>query len=119
MAYDRDNIFARILRGEIPCDKVYEDEHALAFRDIHPLAPVHTLVVPKGEYADLDTFTREAPAELVAGFLRAIGEVARLEGLAEEGYRLIINNGPDGGQEVPHLHAHILGGRRVGPMAKR
>ena len=116
MAYDPNNIFAKILRGEIPCDKVYEDEYVLAFRDIQPSAPVHTLVIPKGPYENLDHFSREASAAEIEGFFRAIGEVARQEGVADSGYRLIMNHGPDGGQEVPHLHAHILGGRAIGRM---
>lgn len=119
MAYDSDNIFAKILRGEIPCDKVYEDDHALAFNDIAPQAPVHILVIPKGEYVSMDDFTANAPAEAIAGLYRAVGEVARQAGVAETGYRTIANTGDDGGQEVAHFHIHILGGKRIGPMVAR
>jgi diadenosine tetraphosphate (Ap4A) HIT family hydrolase len=114
--YDRDNIFAKILRGEIPCKKVYEDEHALAFHDIAPQAPVHILVVPKGEYVSWDDFAANAPAELIAGFVRAVGHVARANGLVEPGYRLLANVGAHGGQEVAHLHVHLFGGRPLGRM---
>lgn len=119
MAYDSDNIFAKILRGEIPCDKVYEDDHALAFNDISPQAPVHILVIPKGEYVSMDDFTASAPADAIAGLYRAVGEVARRAGVAETGYRTIANTGDDGGQEVAHFHIHILGGKRIGPMVAR
>jgi diadenosine tetraphosphate (Ap4A) HIT family hydrolase len=119
MAYDRNNIFAKILRGEIPCKKVYEDEHVLAFHDIHPQAPVHVLVIPKGDYVSMDDFTADAPAELVAGFMRGVGIVARQLELTEPGYRILANIGPDSGQEVPHLHIHIFGGRSLGPMLVR
>ena len=114
--YDRDNIFARMLRGEVPCKKVYEDDHALAFHDIAPQAPVHILVIPKGEYVSWDDFTRTAPAEEIAGFVRAVGEVARREGLVAPGYRLLANVGGHGGQEVGHLHVHLFGGRPLGRM---
>ncbi len=116
MAYDPNNIFAKILRGEIPCDKVYEDDFALAFHDINPQAPVHVLVVPKGEYESLEDFTASAPAELITGFFRAVGEVARRLGLVENGYRILANVGAHGGQEVPHLHVHIFGGAPLGRM---
>jgi histidine triad (HIT) family protein len=119
MAYDPSNIFARILRGEIPCDKVYEDEFALAFRDIAPQAPVHVLVVPKGEFASMDDFTLKAEPALVAGFFKAVGEVARREGVAASGYRFLANHGADANQEVPHFHVHIFGGRPLGRMLKR
>ena len=114
--YDPDNIFAKILRGEIPCNKVYEDEWALAFHDIAPQAPVHILVVPKGEWVSWDDFSTGAPAEQIAGFVRAVGHVARSNGLVEPGYRLLANVGGDGGQEVPHLHVHVFGGRPLGRM---
>ena len=114
--YDPDNIFAKILRGEIPCDKVYEDEWALAFHDIAPQAPVHILVVPKGEWVSWDDFSTGASAEQIAGFVRAVGHVARSNGLVEPGYRLLANVGGDGGQEVPHLHVHVFGGRPLGRM---
>jgi histidine triad (HIT) family protein len=117
--YDGANIFARMLRGEIPCRKVHEDEHALAFHDINPQAPVHILVIPKGAYVSWDDFSERASAEEIAGFVRAVGKVARDQGLAAPGYRLLANTGPDSGQEVPHLHVHIFGGRPLGPMLAR
>jgi histidine triad (HIT) family protein len=116
MAYDRNNIFARILRGEIPCRKVYEDEHVLAFHDINPQAPVHILVIPKGEYASFDDFSAMAPAEQIAAFVRAAGTIARGQGVAGSGYRLLANHGRDAHQEVPHFHVHIFGGRPLGRM---
>jgi histidine triad (HIT) family protein len=119
MAYDRHNIFAKILRGEIPCKRVYEDEHALAFHDINPLAPVHVLVIPKGEYVSMDDFTSTAPAETVAGYFRAVGEVARELGLAASGYRFLANTGAHGHQEVPHFHVHIFGGAPLGRMLSK
>lgn len=119
MAYDRDNVFARILRGELPCNKVYEDAHVLAFRDINPQAPTHILVIPKGEYASLDDFSQKASADEMAALVRALGHIARTEGVAEAGWRVIVNNGPAGRQEVQHLHLHILGGRDLGPMLHR
>lgn len=119
MAYDPNNAFARILRGEIPCDRVYEDEHALAFRDIAPQAPVHVLVIPKGPYVSLDDFSRDAPDALVAGFFRAVGRVARELDLVEPGYRMLSNLGRDAHQEVQHLHVHLFGGRDLGRMIKR
>lgn len=115
-AYDPNNIFARILRGEIPCNKVFEDEHVLAFRDIQPQAPVHVLVVPKGAYVDMDDFTARADAAEIAGLFRALGQIARDEGLVASGYRVISNCGLNGGQEVPHLHLHLVGGRTLGRM---
>lgn len=118
--YDHENIFAKILRGEIPARKVYEDAHALAFHDINPQAPVHVLVIPKGPYVSLDDFLAEAPDELVTGFFRAVGKVARALGLAESeggtGFRALANAGGDAGQEVPHLHVHLFGGKPLGPM---
>ena len=117
--YDEGNIFARILRGDIPCNKVYEDEHALAFHDIHPQAPVHILVIPKGAYVSWDDFSEHAPAEEIAGFVRAVGRIAREAGLVAPGYRLLANVGANSGQEVPHLHVHIFGGRPLGPMLAR
>jgi diadenosine tetraphosphate (Ap4A) HIT family hydrolase len=114
--YDEGNIFARILRGELPCRKVYEDEHALAFHDINPAAPVHILVIPKGAYVSWDDFSARGSAEEIAGFVRAVGHVARSQGLVAPGYRLLANVGANSGQEVPHLHVHIFGGRRLGPM---
>jgi histidine triad (HIT) family protein len=119
MAYDRDNIFAKILRGEIPCKRVYEDAYALAFQDINPLAPVHVLVIPKGEYVSMDDFTSEASTEAIAGFFRAIGETARQLGLPADGYRFLANTGAHGHQEVPHFHVHIFGGAPLGRMLNR
>jgi len=116
MAYDNDNIFAKILRGEIPCNKVYEDDHVLAFHDIAPQAPIHVLVIPKGAYVSWDDFSRKASDAEIAGFVRAAGRIARDLGLAEPGYRVLANSGADGGQEVPHFHLHIFGGRRLGRM---
>lgn len=116
MAYDSDNIFARILRGEIPCDQVYEDDHVLAFNDINPRRPVHVLVIPKGEYVSFDDFAANAPDAEIAAFTRAVGRIAREKGVAESGYRLIANTNAHGGQEVPHYHVHIIGGAPVGPM---
>lgn len=119
MAYDPNNIFAKILREEIPCNKVYEDEYSLAFHDINPQAPVHVLVIPKGDYVSMADFTASAPDDLIAGFMRAVGKVADDLGLVEPGYRTISNAGPNAHQEVPHLHVHILGGRPLGPMLDR
>ncbi|MBI0432947.1 histidine triad nucleotide-binding protein [Roseomonas sp. KE0001] len=117
--YDNGNIFARILRGEIPAKKVHEDEHALAFHDIAPQAPVHVLVIPKGAYVSVADFSAAASPEEVAGFWRAVGLTARLLGLEDQGYRVLTNMGSDAGQEVPHFHVHIFGGRRLGPMLAR
>jgi diadenosine tetraphosphate (Ap4A) HIT family hydrolase len=114
--YDRDNIFAKVLRGEIPCNKVYEDEWALAFHDIAPQAPVHILVIPRGEWVSWDDFSARAEPEEIAGFIRAVGHVAREQGLVEPGYRLLANVGGNGGQEVPHLHVHLFGGKPLGRM---
>jgi histidine triad (HIT) family protein len=114
--YDDSNIFARILRGEIPCKKVYEDEWSLAFHDINPQAPLHILVIPKGPYVSWDDFSARADEAEIAGFVRAVGAVAREAGLVEPGYRLLANVGAHGGQEVPHLHVHIFGGRSLGRM---
>jgi histidine triad (HIT) family protein len=117
--YDPGNVFARILRGEIPCDKVYEDEHVLAFRDIDPQAPVHVLVIPKGAYVSFDDFAECGSAEEIAAWVRAIGEVVCAEGLVEGGYRVLANAGRDGHQEVAHLHMHVFGGRDLGAMIRR
>ena len=116
MPYDRNNVFARILRGEIPCKKVYEDEHVLAFDDISARAPTHVLVIPKGEYVSLDDFSEKASAAELAAFVRALGHVARARGVADTGYRILANIGRDGHQEVPHFHAHVVGGRDLGAM---
>src|SRR5579862_6602445 len=108
LPYDDQNIFAKILRGEIPSSAVYEDDWAFAFHDINPQMPVHILVVPKGAYVSWDDFSARAAPDEIAGFVRAVGHVAREAGLVELGYRLLANTGPHGGQEVPHLHVHIF-----------
>jgi diadenosine tetraphosphate (Ap4A) HIT family hydrolase len=114
--YDDQNVFAQILRGEIPCRKAYEDEWALAFHDIKPQAPVHVLVVPKGRYVSLSDFTARASQAEISGFFRAVGATARELGLEEPGYRMLTNMGVHGHQEVPHFHVHIFGGRPLGRM---
>ncbi|HEX7873470.1 MAG TPA: histidine triad nucleotide-binding protein [Sphingobium sp.] len=114
--YDDSNIFARILRGEIPAAKVYEDEWAVAFNDINPQAPTHVLVIPTGAYVGWDDFAEKANAEEIAGFVRAIGTVARQLGVDAPGYRLLSNCGLDSHQEVPHLHVHLFAGRKLGHM---
>ena len=119
MAYDRNNVFARILRGELPCQKVYEDAHVLAFRDIQPRAPTHVIVIPKGEYVSLDDFAATASEAEQAAFIRAIGQIARQEGVAEGGYRIIANHGAAAHQEVPHFHLHLVGGCDLGPFLRR
>ena len=119
MAYDRNNVFARILRGELPCSKVYEDEHVLAFRDINPQAPVHVIVIPKGEYVSLDDFSANASEAEIAALVRALGRIARERGVAESGYRILSNTGPAAHQEVPHFHVHLVGGRDLGAMLPR
>jgi len=117
--YDDSNIFARILRGELPSSKVYEDEHVLAFNDINPLSPIHILVIPKGRYVSWDDFSAKATDEEITAFVRAIGKIARDAGLVESGYRILANTGRNAGQEVPHLHVHIFAGRPLGPMLAR
>ena len=119
MTYDTENIFAKILRGEIPCTKVYEDDHALAFEDITPQAPVHVLVIPKGAYVSMDDFSQSGSDAEISGFFRAVGTVARQLEVSEPGYRFLSNVGDDGNQEVPHFHVHIFGGRKLGGMLKR
>ena len=116
LPYDETNIFARILRGELPSKTVFEDEHVLAFHDINPLAPTHILVIPKGAYVSWDDFSARAPDAEIAAFVRAVGRIAREAGLVEPGYRLLTNVGRDGYQEVPHLHVHLFAGRPLGPM---
>lgn len=116
MAYDTNNIFAKIMRGEIPCKKVYEDEFAFAFEDIAPAAPVHVLVIPKGEYTSFNDFSLSAPAELVKGFFASVQKVAAQLGVTENGYRLITNHGADASQTVHHFHVHILGGKAMGSL---
>lgn len=117
--YDETNIFARILRGEVPCQKVHEDEFALAFHDINPLAPVHMLVIPKGPYVSWDDFSENGSVDEIAGFVRAVGKVARDQQLEVQGYRVLANIGKRAGQEVGHLHVHIFGGQPLGPMLAR
>ncbi len=116
MAYDDSNVFARILRGEIPCKRVYEDEHALAFHDINPQAKLHVLVIPKGRYVSLDDFAAGAADAEIAGFVRAVGKVARQLGVDEDGYRILANHGRHSHQEVPHFHVHVFGGQPLGRM---
>ena len=111
MNYDKNNIFAKILRGEIPCKKIYEDEFVLAFYDINPQKKVHALVIPKGEYVNLDDFSSKASEKEIVGLIKGIGTVAK-----GRGYRSLVNVGENGGQEVPHLHFHIFGGEKVGKM---
>ncbi len=119
LPYDDQNIFAKILRGEIPNRTVYEDEWALAFHDINPQAPVHILVIPKGAYVSWDDFSAKASEAEIAGFIRAVGHVAREQGLVAPGYRLLANAGINSHQEVPHLHVHLFGGKALGPMLLR
>ena len=120
MAYDKNNIFAKILRGEIPCKKIYEDEFVLAFHDINPQKKIHALVIPKGEYVNLDDFSSKASQEEIVALIKGIGTVAKKLGVSEVakggGYRSLVNVGQDGGQEVPHLHFHIFGGEKIGKM---
>lgn len=116
MAYDSSNIFARILRGEIPAKKIYEDAHAIAFHDINPQAKVHVLVIPKGAYVSMADFSERASDAEIAGLVRAVGKVAEMIGVKESGYRILANHGPDSHQEVPHLHIHIFGGQKLGRM---
>lgn len=117
-SYDDSNIFARILRGEIPCDKVYEDDHVLAFRDINPQTPTHVLIIPKGGYVSFDDFSAEASPEEIAGFVRAAGRIARELGVVEGGFRILANTGADAHQEVPHFHLHLFAGKDLGRMIK-
>lgn len=119
LPYDDQNIFAKILRDEIPSKRVYEDEWAVAFHDINPQAPTHILVIPRGAYVSWDDFSARAPEGEIAGFVRAVGKVAREQGLVAPGYRLLANTGLHSGQEVPHLHVHLFGGHALGPMLAR
>ncbi len=119
MSYDDSNIFAKIIRDEVPCDKIFESDHSLAFRDINPQAPTHVLVIPKGHYVSFDDFSSKASAEEITDFTRTIGEVARQCGVTDAGYRILSNIGQNGHQEVPHLHVHLFGGRTLGPMLRR
>ena len=114
--YDASNIFARILRGEVPCRQIYRDQYALAFHDIQPRAPVHALVIPTGHYVSMADFSARASQEEIAGFFRAVGAVAKTLGLEEPGYRILANTGGHAHQEVPHFHVHIFGGKALGPM---
>ena len=120
MAYDKNNIFAKILRGEIPCKKIYEDEFVLAFYDVNPQRKIHALVIPKGEYVNLDDFSSKASEKEIVGLIKGIGTVAKKLGVSVvdkgKGYRSLVNVGENGGQEVPHLHFHIFGGEKVGKM---
>tara|TARA_Y100001970_G_scaffold210467_1_gene256751 strand:+ start:399 stop:764 length:366 start_codon:yes stop_codon:yes gene_type:complete len=121
MAYDKQNIFAKILRGEIPCDKIYEDNYVLSFHDINPQKKIHALVIPKGDYTDLDDFSSKATSEEIVGLLKGINIVAKKLGISTEvgkGYRALANISDHGGQEVPHLHFHLFGGERVGKMVE-
>ena len=119
LPYDDSNLFARILRDEIPSRRVYEDEHAIAFHDINPQAPTHLLVIPRGAYVSWDDFSARASDAEIAGFVRAVGTVARAAGAVAPGYRLLANVGRESGQEVPHLHVHLFAGAPLGPMLAR
>ena len=119
MSYDDSNIFAKILRGEIPCNKIYEDDFVLSFHDINPQKKIHVLVIPKGKYIDLDDFSSNASPEEMVGLLKGINQVAKKLGISTDvgkGYRALANISEDGGQEVPHLHFHLLGGEKVGKI---
>ena len=120
MEYDKNNIFAKILRREIPCEKIYENDYVLAFHDVNPQKKIHALIVPKGEYVNLDDFSSNATEKEIVGLIKGIGEVAKKLGVSEEvkggGYRSLVNVGANGGQEVSHLHFHIFGGEKVGKM---
>ena len=117
--YDDSNIFAKILRGELPAKKVMENEHVLAFHDVNPLAPVHVLVIPKGPYVSWDDFSEKASDAEITALTRAVGEVARMVGADAQGFRVLSNAGKRAGQEVPHLHVHVFGGQPLGPMLSR
>jgi histidine triad (HIT) family protein len=119
MAYDSNNIFAKILRGEIPCKKVYEDDHVLAFHDINPQAPIHVLVIPKGAYVSWDDFSKSATDAEIAAFVRAAGKIARDLGADQTGYRVLANTGVNANQEVPHFHLHLFAGRPLGRMVAK
>jgi histidine triad (HIT) family protein len=123
MSYDNNNIFAKILRGEIPCDKVFENEYALAFNDISPQAKVHVLVIPKGAYTDVDDFSKNASKDEIASLMQAVAEVCKITKVSLDeggsGFRLIANTGPDGSQEVPHFHYHVMGGEAMGLLGLR
>jgi len=116
MNYDKNNVFAKILRGEIPCKKIYENDHTLAFYDNNPQKKIHVLVIPKGEYVDIDDFNNNAPDNEIIELSKAITHVSNLIGIRKNGYRVITNTGSNGGQEIPHLHFHIFGGEKIGKM---
>ena len=116
MVYDKNNIFAKILRGEIPCKKIFENDYVLSFHDINPQKKIHALVIPKGEYVDLDDFNKKASGKEITEFYKAVSHVAGLLGASNKGYRVLSNIGSDGGQEVPHLHFHIFAGEKIGKM---
>jgi histidine triad (HIT) family protein len=119
MAYDRNNVFALILRGDLPCTKVYEDEYVLAFRDINPQAPTHVILIPKGEYVSVDDFSERATEAEITAFMRAISIIAKAESVTEGGYRVLSNHGVAAHQEVPHFHLHLFCARDLGPMLRR
>ena len=121
MSYDENNIFAKILRGEIPCEKIYEDEYILSFNDINPQKKIHVLVIPKGKYIDLDDFNAKAPDKEILGLIKGISIVAKKLGISLDngkGYRTLSNLSEHGGQEVPHLHFHLFGGEKIGKMVQ-
>ena len=121
MSYDNNNIFAKILRDEIPCNKIYEDEFVFSFHDINPQKKIHALVIPKGKYVDLDDFSKKASPEEIVGLLKGINIVAKRLGISTEvgkGYRALVNISDHGGQEVPHLHFHLFGGEKIGKMVE-
>ena len=119
MEYDKNNIFAKILRGEIPCKKIYEDEYVFAFYDINPQAKVHLLVIPKGKYISFSDFSKNASKDEIEGFFKAVGKVAEDQDLIGDGYRILANQGVNAGQEVPHFHVHIFGKQSLGPMISK
>ena len=114
--YDQNNVFAKILRGEIPCKKIYENEFAFAFHDINPKAKIHVLVIPKGPYVDMNDFAKNAKDEEIAALIKALNKVTEIMNISDSGYRYLGNNGINGGQEVPHLHFHVFGGEKLGKM---
>lgn len=119
MVYDKKNIFAKILRDEVPCEKVYEDKYALAFHDINPQASIHVVVIPKGPYINIDDFTEKATDDEIVGYVKAIGRVGRKLGIVDSGFRTLANTGPDSRQEVPHFHTHILAGNDLGQIIQK
>ena len=116
MVYDKNNIFAKILRGEIQCNKIFENDHVLSFYDINPQKKIHAIVIPKGEYIDLDDFNKKASEQEFIELYKAVSHVSKLLGVSDKGYRMLSNIGSDGGQEVPHLHFHIFAGEKIGKM---